>query len=1094
MRAKIIILLLLFVISNTTFFAQNVLQVIPPSTEVASLGKYIDQPVSLSSGLVDISVPIYNFKEGQLEIPISLSYYSGGIKVEETASKVGLGWNLNAGGVVSRTIKQLPDDSPTGYIHTNHTVSEFRVGIKNAQFTNEYTSSLNTRDYEPDTFSFSFLNYSGRFHYNKSTQSFMQLPFSNIKITPVFNTNNIITSWIFTDEKGIKYYFGNTNDTDNRTQVEKQFNSISYNYNSAVGITGQNSNSDYISSWFLVKIESPKKDIVNFYYQESDLYNEIIKTESSIFRCFDNGSPDYNHRDENYLERRIKDTYINKITSKSQEVIFENKTEERLDVPKTKALGSISIKKGTTLLKKYNLNYDYFISQDTKFNWAIGDRSSSIYRLKLNTIQEENALGQKLPPFKFFYNSVDFPNKTSYAQDAWGYYNGERDNNSLIPKILYNTMGFEVTLGSAIRAVNEHYAKAGILTKIEYPTGGSRAFFYESNQVGLIVNKLDNNSFTQIERKDKLLEPPTEDFGDSHLEENSTAELKDFYSKDFEIKNRVSDFKVFINVEGVTGENISTTDAHFTFRIYGVTDPNFNMTIGSRQTSLVIPDGKYIIEAKKQSNPRSTFGFTVIINWNQKKENDEGESVGGLRIKRIITSDANGNDLIKEFDYKRFTLKKSSGYCMNYPFFIESNYFLDFANSYKLSSQSQLPSVNLSKSIVAYENVTEFDIDPINKTNNGKTEYTYLANFLHDDLENHLEGNGKMIDKRDKYVGWKVGNLLQADTYAKTNTGFKIIESKINEYESFGTSVIPDFGVISEVRNYGHLNIPGIAYVIYSGGSQWFRQKLSKSTSYLNEIAPLETIESYTYNNNPLLPSQINKTNSKGEEIINKTFYPDDIVSTTTLTPPLNSGELQIINKLKSNNQHQFLPIQEELAIKKNGVVSKITTTRTLFEDWGDNLIAPKTAMTAKGDGVLENKIKYDLIDKTNGNLQQYTPEGGVPVCYIWGYNKTQPIAKIENSTYGNIPANLIASAQNTSDTGTEASLLTVLNTIRNAPELVNAMVTTYTYIPLVGVSTITDPKGDTTTYTYDSFNRLQFVKDKQGNILTQNTYHYKNQ
>jgi YD repeat-containing protein len=1106
MRTKFIILFLLFVLSSNTLFAQNVLQVKPPSAEVASLGKYIDQPVSLNSGLADISIPIYNFKEGQLEIPISLSYYSGGIKVEETASKVGLGWNLNAGGVVSRTIKQLPDDSPTGYMYTNQTVTEFRAKINDPLFTNEYTNSLDSRDYEPDSFMFSFLNYSGRFHYNKTTQSFIQLPFSNIKITPVFNANNTISSWIFTDEKGIKYYFGNTNDTANRTQIERQFAVTSYNYNSEVGTTGQTSNTDYISSWFLVKIESPKKDLINLFYQESDFYDEIIKTESSIYKCYDSNSIDLNHKDENYIKKTIKETYINKITSKSQEVIFENKIEERLDVPKTKALGSISIKTGTTLLKKYSFNYDYFISPDTKFNWVIGDRSSSSYRLKLNSVQEENALGQKLPPFKFSYDPMDLPNKTSYAQDAWGYYNGQESNNSLIPQILYYGLGIEVVIGSADRTLNERYSKAGILTKIEYPTGGSREFFYESNQVGLILNKQDNSSFTPIQPRNEGLWPDYEDLIDpenpgSHLEENPTAQLKESYSKPFTIKDRVSDFIVFVDVEGVTGENLYTTDAHFTFSIRGVTNPNFYMGLGSKKSNFELPDGDYIIEARKQSYPRSRYGFMVTMAWNERKpktENeDEGEKVGGLRIKKITTSDANGNTLIKEFDYNKFSTKKSSGYCINYPFFLEGNYFMDFPNSYKISSQSQLPSVNLSKSTVAYENVTEFDINATDQTNNGKTEYTYLANFMHDDLGHYLTTNYPILDKTDKYLGWKIGNLLQADTYAKTNTGYKIIERKINEYESFGTSVIPDFGVMLEPRGYGRFSPPrlGVAYIIYPISSQWHRPTFSKSINYLNEIAPLETAESYTYNNNPLLPSQVNKTNSKGEEIISKTFYPDDIISSNSLTPPLTSGEMQVINKLKSNNQHQLTqPIQEELAIKKNGVTSKITTSRTVFEDWGDDLIGPKMTMSAKGDGTLENKIKYDLIDKTNGNLQQYTPEGGTSVCYIWGYNKTQPIAKIENSTYGSIPAGLITAAQTASNEGNEASLLSALNSIRNTPELAHAMVTTYTYIPLVGVSTITDPKGDTTTYTYDSFNRLQFVKDKQGNILTQNTYHYKNQ
>lgn len=55
-----------------------------------------------------------------------------------------------------------------------------------------------------------------------------------------------------------------------------------------------------------------------------------------------------------------------------------------------------------------------------------------------------------------------------------------------------------------------------------------------------------------------------------------------------------------------------------------------------------------------------------------------------------------------------------------------------------------------------------------------------------------------------------------------------------------------------------------------------------------------------------------------------------------------------------------------------------------------------------------------------------------------------------------------------------------------------NAQMTSYTYKPLIGVSSITDPSGRTTFYEYDSFGRLQYIKNHEGHYLQNFDYHYR--
>ena len=227
-------------------------------------------------------------------------------------------------------------------------------------------------------------------------------------------------------------------------------------------------------------------------------------------------------------------------------------------------------------------------------------------------------------------------------------------------------------------------------------------------------------------------------------------------------------------------------------------------------------------------------------------------------------------------------------------------------------------------------------------------------------------------------------------------------------------------------------------------------------------------------------PTKIITANSKGEQLISKMYYPNDLA-----TEPLMS---ELISQNRKAN-----PVRTE---NYNGTVKLSEQKMSYAKDAStSNLVLPKSTYSAKfpnsfpmiaNIGNLEKKLIYDSYD-SSGNLMQYTPEGGAPVTILWGYNKTQPIAKIENTTTTQLKNALGVSDLN----AVNESNLSAINALRQG--LPNAMVTTYTHIPLVGVSSITDPKGQTVYYNYDGLGRLKNVKDAQGNILSENEYHYKN-
>lgn len=87
-------------------------KVTPVSPNTASLGMYGHTPIGYYTGTPNINIPLYEINLDGKKIPITISYHASGIKVSQEASSIGLGWTLNIGGCITKTVLGGDDFKP----------------------------------------------------------------------------------------------------------------------------------------------------------------------------------------------------------------------------------------------------------------------------------------------------------------------------------------------------------------------------------------------------------------------------------------------------------------------------------------------------------------------------------------------------------------------------------------------------------------------------------------------------------------------------------------------------------------------------------------------------------------------------------------------------------------------------------------------------------------------------------------------------------------------------------------------------------------------------------------------------------------------
>lgn len=276
----------------------------------------------------------------------------------------------------------------------------------------------------------------------------------------------------------------------------------------------------------------------------------------------------------------------------------------------------------------------------------------------------------------------------------------------------------------------------------------------------------------------------------------------------------------------------------------------------------------------------------------------------------------------------------------------------------------------------------------------------------------------------------------------------------------------------------------GISQLIKSDHFEYFYENSTMFTS------TFETELEYNLINN-----QVKKEKIKFEEHGTDVLYEKNYIYSVDTFTDVTTTESTAKNTLVALNRVNELL---HTSIFKNGVY--LNSEKIGYKVFSTNLVLPERVYTSKykptGGGmsgpneVFEPRLIYSKYDNL-GNPLEVQQENGMFISYIWGYNQTLPVAKIENLGYNSIPSSRITAIHSATS---DSALYTALLALRNDAALANAMVTTFTHKPLVGVLTVTDPKGYVQSYSYDDFNRLEKVIDADGAVLSANQYYYRTQ
>ncbi|WP_333888882.1 hypothetical protein [Sphingobacterium siyangense] len=1092
-----------------------------PAPTTASLGQFGGVNVEGSGG-ISKAINLFKLTSGDIIYSPSINYASVGVQVDDWGGRVGIGWEGDFTAVITREVRSVPDEQATS--RSGDLINSISEEEPSTTFSKVSALSLPHpgMDGEYDIYRYNIFGSSGEFIIREGKIIFLKTE-NNVFI----QTGGVDYKFIVTDvSSGIVYRF-------KEAETVRELDENGY---------GPYRVNNINTAWFLESIVKNNKtvrfsyqtvtydQIVDFRdYWEFDFYHtEPSRWATLSHNPYENGvcgdSPPTNSgsRTTKVQRRRISTKILDMVSADLFQVNFGY--DARNDIYNEKLLKSIEVfekKPGGTvgvepieLQRKVSFIYDETIASTDlppillqhleNDNWLYNSLKTR-YFLKDLLIDNATSLNER---YKFDYiNKELLPHRFSFSKDFYGLFNG-KNNAGLVPseaKTELTVPWDKDQFMSQVVFADRHpstFSTTGLLQRITYPTGGKDSIIYEQNQTK-VFKRIEERAIW----KDWFTNTEGNSFSgnlfDMYVPYSGTANVQVSCDFDFDAGTMIlpveeywAKFQLIENGQPKPWPNGNTW-----------IDLQLNKQFSSRYLSF----GRYIDLNLEAGNDYTLevemYGKNtkLSVSLNYIKDIKEGmvdTLFVGNRVKKQIQID--GQEKKREVSYfynhvkvnaNKLTFDNNSSlHFRDFKKFIggfsstcDQSRFrpIYYWLSYTLNDSPVVTPMVYSGTPYKYKFISEMTY--VGKdTSFSTTEYDMSTNeyeYLYPDplflfnkdvpvpyphVDNSAWLSGKEIGKLEGVFKNGIGNILQRRQLYYSNTSkpyYQFVASKT--YMPNGTTYTPeDYTAYTVKRGTLYDNFTKLDSIV---NTTFFEES--------NVLKEVKSKESYTYYSSDRQLATKNVLASDGKVVKESYKRPVQLIA-----------EGRDPNGMSASlNSFGFWPLVES-AVDKNGIF--VSRKRTEYIRPSSGIYVLKSIFEKDKIGTESQVVAVNAFDNY-GNAVDVTLKNNARICYLYSYKGEYPIAKIENISYADLSTilgstNIISfSAKIPSDN----DIISFLTPLRGRADI---QVTSYTYKPLVGMTSKTDARGIKETYTYDGMQRLQAVLDHLNYVNRSFDYHYR--